>query len=242
MGEWRNGEEESGWRDGKKACSAQRSDDGGRKRERLDDRRSPCTDLSRRDERTNEMEEAMLLSREEALAALKRHMKDEALLKHCYGVEAGMRGVALALGEDEELWALAGLLHDIDYEEHPDVHPRKGVEWLGSMGLPDELVHAVASHGSERTGAPRKSKLDWALWGVDELSGLVSATALVRPSKKLEEVKVKSVRKKMKDKSFARAVDRAAIREAAAALGVELSVFIAMVLEGMQEAHEELGL
>lgn len=183
-----------------------------------------------------------LPTREEAHDLLKQHMKDEALLKHCYAVEAGMRGAARSLGEDEELWSRAGLLHDIDYEEYPDLHPLKGAEWLEELGLPDELVHAVASHYTERTNVPRESKLDLALWGVDELSGLIITTALVRPSKKIADVKVKSVKKKMKDKAFARAVNRDAIVSVAGALDLELSEFIQMVLDGMQEAHEALGL
>jgi len=183
-----------------------------------------------------------LPTREEAHSLLKEHMKEESLLKHCYAVEAGMRGVARAIGEDEELWSRAGLLHDIDYEEYPDEHPIKGVEWLGKLGLPPELVHAVASHYTERTNVPRESKFDFALWGVDELSGLIITTALVRPSKLIADVKVKSVKKKMKDKAFARAVNRDAIVTVAAALNLELSEFIRMVLEGMQEAHESLGL
>jgi putative nucleotidyltransferase with HDIG domain len=183
-----------------------------------------------------------LPSRNEALALLQEHMKEENLLRHCYAVESGMRGTARALGQDEALWRIAGLLHDLDYEEYPDEHPRKGVAWLEDRGFPAELVHAVAAHAGERTGVEKESKLDWALFGVDELTGLVVTTALVMPNKKLAEVKAKSVKKKMKDKAFARAVNRQAIRDTADALGMDISAFIGVVLQAMQEDHESLGL
>ena len=185
---------------------------------------------------------SLLPTRAEALTLLKAHMKDESLLRHCYAVESGMKGLAKALGEDQELWRIAGLLHDLDYEEHPGDHPLRGIELLRAHGLPEELIHAVAAHAGERTGAPKESKLDWALWGVDELTGLVITTALVMPNKALSEVKVRSVKKKMKDKAFARAVNRQAINDAANALGIELSEFIGVVLVSMQEDHEALNL
>jgi putative nucleotidyltransferase with HDIG domain len=183
-----------------------------------------------------------LPTRDEALTLLNEHMKEENLLRHCYAVESGMRGMANALGEYEELWRVTGLLHDLDYEEYPDDHPRKGVEWLTERGFPEELVRAVAAHAGERTGVEKESKLDWALFGVDELTGLVVTTALVMPNKRLAEVKAKSVKKKMKDKAFARAVNRQAIRDTADALGMELSAFIGVVLAAMQEDHESFGL
>ena len=184
----------------------------------------------------------VLPTRDEALALLKEHMKEENLLRHCYAVESGMRGMAQALGEDEKLWRVAGLLHDLDYEEHPHDHPRKGMEWLTERGLPEELIHAVAAHAGERTGVGKESKLDWALFGVDELTGLVVTTALVMPTKRLAEVKAKSVKKKMKDKAFARAVNRQSIHDTAHALEMDLSAFITVVLTAMQEDHEALGL
>jgi putative nucleotidyltransferase with HDIG domain len=183
-----------------------------------------------------------LPTRTEALALLKEHMKEENLLRHCYAVESGMRGMAQALGEDENLWRITGLLHDLDYEEYPEDHPKKGVDWLTERGFPEELVHAVAAHAGERTGVEKKSVMDWALFGVDELTGLVVTTALVMPTKRLSEVKAKSVKKKMNDKAFARAVNRQAIRDAAQTLGMELSVFIGVVLTAMQEDHDLLGL
>jgi putative nucleotidyltransferase with HDIG domain len=183
-----------------------------------------------------------LPTRDEALTLLKEHMKEENLLRHCYAVESGMRGMAHALGEDVQLWRIAGLLHDLDYEEYPDDHPKKSMEWLTERGLPRELVHAVAAHAGERTGVEKESKLDWALFGVDELTGLVVTTALVMPTKRLAEVKAKSVKKKMKDKAFARAVNRQAIHDTAEALGMDLAAFIAVVLTAMQGDHESLGL
>ncbi len=181
-------------------------------------------------------------TRDEAFLLLRKTVRDESLLRHCLSVESGMRGVAKALGEDVALWTIAGILHDIDYEVHPEDHPIRGVEWLREYGLPDSLVHAVAAHGSERTGVAKETPFDWALSGVDELTGLVITTALVRPSKVLADVKVKSVKKKMKDKAFAKAVNRQAIKDAAEALGMELSDFISAVLEAMKEDHEALGL
>ncbi|MBN1426347.1 HDIG domain-containing protein [Candidatus Fermentibacteria bacterium] len=182
-----------------------------------------------------------LPSRDEAHALLTEHMHDEGLLRHCHAVEAGMTAMARALGQDENLWRITGLLHDIDYQEHPDTHPREGVALLKAQGLPEELVHAVAAH-AETLGVAKEVPLDWALSGVDEVTGLIMATALVKPNKILAEVEARSVRKKMKDKAFARAVSREGIIAAAAALGMELEPFIDVVLKGMQEVHETLGM
>lgn len=182
-----------------------------------------------------------LPTRDEAHALLLQHMQDEGLLRHCYAVEAGMRAMAAFLGRHEPLWQITGLLHDIDYQEHPHTHPAEGVALLKSRGLPDDLVHAVAAH-AQALGVPKESPLDWALSGVDEVTGLIMATALVKPNKTLAEVEARSVRKKMKDKAFARAVSREGIVASAAALGIELEAFIDVVLKGMQGVHESLGM
>ncbi len=182
-----------------------------------------------------------LPTREQADELLRAHMRDPALLRHCYAVEAGMRALAEAMGHDRDLWGITGLLHDIDYEEHPSTHPREGVELLRREGLPEEVVHAVAAH-ADTLGVPRQGPLDWALAGVDEVTGLITATALVKPNKTLAEVGARSVRKKMKDKAFARAVSREGIIASAQALGLELEAFIGVVLKGMQEVHERLGM
>jgi putative nucleotidyltransferase with HDIG domain len=182
-----------------------------------------------------------LLTRDDAHALLLQHMQDEGLLRHCYAVEAGMKAMATHLGHDENVWRITGLLHDIDYQEHPSTHPTEGVALLRKLALPDDLVHAVSAH-AETLGVPKQSPLDWALTGVDEVTGLIMATALVKPNKTLAEVEARSVRKKMKDKAFARAVSREGIVASSQALGMELEPFIDVVLKGMQEVHATLGL
>ncbi|MFQ6090467.1 MAG: HAD family hydrolase, partial [Candidatus Bipolaricaulia bacterium] len=139
------------------------------------------------------------------------------------------------------LWGITGLLHDFDYERYPEEHPLKGATILEELGYPQEVVHAVKAH-ADFTGVPRESLLDRALFAVDELTGLLVATALVQPAKSLSEVKVKSVRKKMKDKSFARGVNREEIIKGAEELGVELNEHIGAVLEAMQGISDQLGL
>lgn len=181
------------------------------------------------------------MSDTEARQFLLAHVSDDNLLRHSYAVEAGMRALARSLGQPEDLWALAGLLHDVDYQEHPQAHPALGVQWLREKGFPEELVHAVAAHAS-LPGTSKETALDWALAGVDELTGLIVATALVKPHKSLAEVEPSSVRKKMKDKAFAKAVSRETIGESAQALGLDLEQFIRTVLEGMRGIHEVLGL
>lgn len=181
--------------------------------------------------------------RSEAMTLLTEHTKNEALIKHALAVEAAMLYYARLFGEDETLWGAVGLLHDFDYEEHPtlDEHPFKGAEILRSKGYDETLVRAILSH-ARHTQVPRESRLEKTLFAVDELSGMVTAVALVRPSRKLADVNVSSVKKKLKDKAFARAVNREDILEGAAALGVDLDTHIGHVVTAMQAAAAELGL
>jgi putative nucleotidyltransferase with HDIG domain len=168
------------------------------------------------------------------------------LIKHMLAVEASMRAYAKRFGEDEELWATVGLVHDFDYEQNPDLsvegHPVTGSKILCQRDWPEEIVKAVLSHASEYTGVPRETRMEKALWAVDELTGLITAVALVRPSKNIHDVKIKSVRKKWKDKAFAAAVNRKEIEEAATDLGVELWDHVGVVLQAMQGIATELGL
>jgi len=181
------------------------------------------------------------MDREEALKLLREYTKNENLVRHGLAVEAAMRAYARRFGEDEELWGITGLLHDFDYEKYPKEHPLRGAKILEELGYPQEVVHAIKAH-ADFTGVPRESLLDKALFAVDELTGLIVATALVQPGRSLGEVKVKSVRKKMKDRSFARGVSREDIARGAEELGVELDEHIGVVLEAMQGIAAELGL
>ncbi|HIC95330.1 TPA: HDIG domain-containing protein [Candidatus Bipolaricaulota bacterium] len=181
------------------------------------------------------------MDREEAMKLLREYTKNENLVKHALAVEAAMRAYARRFGEDEELWGLTGLLHDFDYEKYPEEHPLKGAQILEELGYPEELVHAVRAH-ADFTGIKRESLLDRTLFAVDDLTGFLVAAALVQPNKTLAEVKVSSVRKKMKDKSFARKVNREDIVKGAEELGVDLDEHIGFVLEAMREIADRLGL
>jgi putative nucleotidyltransferase with HDIG domain len=167
--------------------------------------------------------------------------KTEGLRKHGLAVEAVMRYFARKYGEDEERWALVGLLHDYDYEQFPDDHPQGGQAVLRERGLPEDLLYAIVTHG-EHVGLPRKSILDKTLFAVDELTGFITAVALVKPNKSLFEVDVPSVRKKLKDKAFARSVRREDIIKGAEELGVPLDELIEETIKGIQTAADELGL
>ena len=171
------------------------------------------------------------------------HTKSPSLIKHALAVEAAMRAYAAKLGEDEDRWAVTGLVHDFDYEEHPTLeeHPLVGATMLEELGWPGDIVHAVKAHGT-RLDVPRDTMMAKALFAVDELTGLIAACALVRPSKSIMDLKLKSVRKKWKDKGFARGVNRQEIEEGAADLGVELSEHISFVIEAMKPVAAELGL
>lgn len=186
------------------------------------------------------------MNRQEAWGIVCEYTESPQLRRHMQAVEAAMRAYARHFGEDEEKWGLVGLLHDFDYERYPDVaengHPNTGAPILRERGVDKEIVQAILSHATEVTGVERQSKMEHALYAVDELTGLIVAVALVRPSKDIRDVKVKSVRKKWKAKAFAPGVNREEIEAGAAALGVELSDHIRIVLEAMQDAASELGL
>jgi putative nucleotidyltransferase with HDIG domain len=182
-------------------------------------------------------------SREEAFSLLKEYNKTEGLLKHALAVEAVMRYYARKRGEDEEKWGVIGLVHDLDYEQFPEQHCRKTEEILTSHNWPAEYIRAVVSHGwGICTDVEPQSELEKVLYTVDELVGLVVATALVRPSKSVLDMKAKSVKKKWKDKSFAAGVNRAVIQKGADMLGVELGEIIGDVIMGMREVADEIGL
>lgn len=168
------------------------------------------------------------------------------LRKHMLAVEAGMRAYARRFEEDEEKWRTVGVLHDFDYERYPDVavegHPVVGSKVLREQGWPEEIIRAILSHATEITSVERQSLLEKALYAVDELTGLITAVALVRPSKNIADVKLKSIRKKWKDKAFAAGVHRDEIEQAAEDLGVPLTEHIGIVLAAMQDIAADLGL
>jgi putative nucleotidyltransferase with HDIG domain len=183
------------------------------------------------------------MNRQDAWELLCEYTKSEGLRKHALAVEAAMRHFARKRGEDEEKWGIVGLLHDFDYEIHPtlDKHPAEGASILRERGWPEEIIHAVLSH-ADHTGVERVSAMEKTLFAVDELSGFVTAVALVRPNKSVFEVEPSSVRKKMKDKAFARSVNRDDIIKGAEGLGVDLNAHIAEVIEAMRGVADELGL
>jgi predicted hydrolase (HD superfamily) len=184
-----------------------------------------------------------LPSREQALALLHEYTQGAGLRKHALAVEAAMRAHARRVGADEEAFGLVGLLHDFDYERWPslDDHPFRGSEILAGLGYPEWFRRAILSHG-DHTGVPRESELERCLFAVDELCGFVTACALVLPSKALADLKVESVKKRMKDKAFARSVNRDDIVSGAAALGIPLEDHIAFVVDAMRGEAPALGL
>jgi len=182
-------------------------------------------------------------SREEAYELLCEFNKSEGLIKHALAVEGVMRYCARKRGEDEDKWGVVGLVHDLDYEQWPQQHCEKTGEILRERGWPAEYVQAVMSHGwGICTDIEPKAEMEKVLYAVDELTGLVAATALVRPSKSVMDMKVKSVRKKWKDKAFAAGVNREIIAKGAVMLGVELGELIEDVIMGMREVADEIGL
>jgi putative nucleotidyltransferase with HDIG domain len=181
--------------------------------------------------------------REEALSLLKEYNKSEGLIKHALAVEAVMRYCARRRGQDEDKWGVIGLIHDLDYEQYPEQHCKKSEEILAVHNWPAEYIRAVVSHGwGICTDVEPQSELEKVLYTIDELVGLVAATALVRPSKSVLDMKAKSVKKKWKDKAFAAGVNRAVIEKGAGMLGVELSEIITDVIMGMREVAEEIDL
>ena len=183
------------------------------------------------------------MTRDDAWCLLTEFTLSESLRKHALSVEACLRAYARKFGEDEELWGVVGLIHDFDYEKYPSAeeHPYKGNAILAERGWPEDLRRAVMSH-ADYTGVSRDSKLEKTLFACDELAGFITATALVKPNKSLAEVDAKSVRKRMKDKAFARSVSREDIINGAADLGVDLDEHIAFCIEAMKQIAPELGL
>jgi len=182
-------------------------------------------------------------TREEAWTILTDHVKSPSLLSHALAVEAVMRHVARKKFADEELWGVIGLVHDVDYEEHPEEHLRHAPEILRSQGWPEEYIRAVASHGwGLCTDLEPFTDLEKTLFAIDELTGLVAAAALVRPSRSVLDLPVKSVLKKWKDKAFAAGVDRKVIEKGASLMGVQLEELIADTIEGMKTVAETIGL
>ena len=183
------------------------------------------------------------LERSEAWDILCEYTKTEALRKHALAVEAAMKAYARKYEGDEENWGIVGLLHDFDFEIHPnpEEHPVKGAKILGERAVPEEIVYAVLCH-ADYLGMDRKTPMDRAIYAVDELTGFVIAVALVRPSKSIEEVNVAAVRKKMKDKGFARAVNREDITRGAEIMDVDLDEHIAFVIESLKPVAAELGI
>jgi len=181
--------------------------------------------------------------RDAAWGLLTEFTQSESLRKHALAVEACMRAYAKKFGEDEDLWGIVGLIHDFDYEKYPtpEEHPYKGNEILKERGYSDEIRRAIMSH-AEYSGVSRDTRMEKALFACDELAGFITACALVKPGKSLAEVEAKSVRKKMKDKAFARSVNRNDITTGAADLGVDLEEHIAFCIEAMKGIAKELGL
>ncbi len=179
-------------------------------------------------------------NRDEIWNLLCQYTEADYLRKHHLAVEAAMRWYARKFGEDENTWGNIGLIHDFEYEKYPDQHPQKGGELLREMGWPENLVRAVMAHG-DHLNIERTELLDKTLYAVDELTGLIIAVALVRPSKKLADVDVAAVKKKWKDKAFARGANREQITRGAQELGIPLDEHIQNVLTALQEAHEALG-
>jgi putative nucleotidyltransferase with HDIG domain len=184
-----------------------------------------------------------MIDREAAWCLLTEFTQSESLRKHALSVEACMRAYARKLGSDEDLWGVVGLLHDFDYEKYPslDDHPYKGNEILKERDYPDEIRKAIMSH-AEYTGVTRDTPMERALFACDELAGFITAVALIKPGKSLAEVDAKSVRKRMKDKAFARKVNRDDIVNGAAGLGVDLEEHITFCIEALKPIADQLGL
>ena len=182
-------------------------------------------------------------TREEALALLKQYNKNESLIKHALAVEGVMRYMARKRGGDEEKWGIIGLIHDLDYEQFPDQHCKKTEEILKENNWPEEYIRAVISHGwGICTDIQPESDMEKVLYAIDELTGLVVTSALVRPSKSVMDMKAKSVKKKWKQKQFAAGVDRSIIERGAEMMGVELSELITDTIMGMRDVAESIGL
>ncbi len=189
------------------------------------------------------MNEPNVPTRDDALTLLKTYNRNESLIKHALAVEGVMRYMAHKRDEDEEKWGIVGLIHDLDYEMYPDQHCRKTEEILKDRNWPEEYIRAVVSHGwGICTDVEPQTEMEKVLFAIDELTGLVVTTALVRPSRSLMDLKAKSVKKKWKDKRFAAGVDRTIIEKGAQMLGVEVSELITDTIMGMRDVADALGL
>lgn len=184
-----------------------------------------------------------MINRDEALNIVKEHVTNKNLIKHMLAVEAVMAAYAKKFNEDEERWRVAGLLHDFDWEIHPslDQHPQDGAKILRDRGVDEDLIRTILSH-AEHTGVPREKLIDKALWACDEITGLIVAVALVRPSKKLADVTLESIKKKWNDKTFAKGAKREDIEQGAKELEVDLWEHVGFVLHAMQGTANDLGL
>jgi putative nucleotidyltransferase with HDIG domain len=187
-------------------------------------------------------------TRDDAIALMHEYTASDALRKHMYAVEIAMRAMAQRCGEDPEVWGIVGLLHDFDYERFPnpehsptDGHPAEGVRLLAARGLPESMQRAILGHATY-SGVPRDTDMARALFGVDELAGFLVACALVRPSRSLQDLEVSSVKKKLKDKAFARGVSREDVFQGAEELGVPLDEHIAFLLAALRPHEKKLGL
>jgi len=183
------------------------------------------------------------MTRDQALAILREFVKNENLIRHMLAVEAAMRFYGEKFGADAELWGISGLLHDFDWEIHPSMegHPQDGAPILRQRGVPEEIVRAVLSH-ADHTGVPRESLMEKALYACDEITGLIVAVALVRPSRSLMDLEVSSVKKKWKDKAFAAGANREEIEKAAVEFGIDLWEHVGNVILAMRRIALELGL
>lgn len=183
------------------------------------------------------------MQRSEALALVREYIKNENLVRHMLSVEAAMRFYAEKYGEDVETWGLVGLLHDFDWEIHPTLeqHPQEGAPILRQRGVPEIIVRAILSH-ADHTGVPRQSRMEKALYACDEITGLVTAVALVRPSRSLQDLTAQSVKKKWKDRAFAAGANREEIAHATQDFGMELWEHVDNVIQAMRRIAPELGL
>ena len=183
------------------------------------------------------------MTRDEGLALVREYIKNEGLVRHCLAVEAAMRAYAPRYDGDVEEWGLTGLLHDFDWEIHPtaDQHPHHGSPLLRERGVPEPIIHAILTH-ADYLNIPRLTPMEKTLYAVDELTGLITAATLVRPSRSIQDLEVSAVKKKMKDKAFARQVNRDDITRGAADMGVDLDQHIGFVIEAMRAVAPDLGL
>lgn len=183
------------------------------------------------------------MQRSEALALVREYVKNESLVRHMLAVEAAMRFYAEMFGEDADLWGITGLLHDFDWEIHPTLeeHPQAGAPILRSRGVPEEIVRAIQSH-ADHTGVPRQTQMEKALFACDEITGLVTAVTLVRPSRSLHDLTAQSVKKKWKDRAFAAGANREEIASAVEEFGIELWQHVENVIQAMRRIAPDLGL